>query len=830
MAWRRKRPGKIVGVYDSETCNVVDGDGARAYPVLHQLGILECDSIRDVTPGNVEELLSVELYRHTDEACVGIEALIDYEAPHVPVLCIHNLSFDMYPLSAWLSSHDVRVLAKSSVKPISFQIQNDKGETGLVIWDTLGFSMQGLARMGEDCGYGKAVGDWDYSRTRTPATPLTDEEVRYATHDLYALAAWLGWKMRQMPWLDEGELGLSVVTKTGIVRAKRKWQFDQVRGEGLKQNAGRMYHFVCRSESAKSDDELFTMHAATRGGLTFTAERHASVAYDLGDSACVAGYDATSQHPAQMLSHFYPIRFREVSPRVLDLALDVVLKTRFEQVLRRWECPFGCAFHAAFEIRGLRLKSGSVFEREGIGTLASARVGSGSWFVADDDDAGNIFRERLAEMGYKDRAEGARVAFGKVTSADVMVVYLTELEAWICGRVYEWDSIRAIGGYYTANFQRPCDYDVLSVMGFYHAKDVFKEAKEAFEHAEPVDGVALSSIVPASIAKSMEDGIADDRDVAAQYQLLKSDLNSLFGIAATNEARDDFELTGAGMVYKGASGIVNLPKNPKAWYQFGQRIVGWSRVAQVVVLELVGKASRGILNGDTDSVKILVDRSSLEGVDAALSRLGNAIDSARSKVCKRVRERYPELFHDTPGIGHYVREFEASRYCAAWNKCYCIQSLDKRDGKQHFKFTLAGVTTNHKVPGQSDHSFNALADYLSHRLGWTFREVCDLLLGYDLFIDSSVTGQNGRKVPAWGDAYVGTVTDWRGERVRVTEPRALALYPLTKVPSSLTVAENRINREIALSHGATPGSIPVVVEWSGDAPHGYLIDTGEEIF
>lgn len=228
------KPYRVIGAYDSETTNLDDHGDHIAFPVLHQLGLLDGTDLLDIFPDNVEEHVHIELYRHTLDIYERLDELVERESEYVPVIMCHNLAFDMYGLSSWLSRHDVRVLAKSARKPITFTIRDENGKPALVLWDTLVFSQQGLERMGKDCGYSKGVGEWDYSLIRTPETPLTDAEIDYAKRDIYTLICWLGWWLRQNPDIDQSKLGLNVVTKTGVVRERRKVRFSKLKGEGIR--------------------------------------------------------------------------------------------------------------------------------------------------------------------------------------------------------------------------------------------------------------------------------------------------------------------------------------------------------------------------------------------------------------------------------------------------------------------------------------------------------------------------------------------------------------------------------------------------------------------
>ena len=793
---------RIIGAYDSETTNYGKDGRIMAFPILHQLGLLDGTSLEDITPDNVEDHVHIELYRHCHDLYARLDQMVETVSDYVPVILCHNLAFDMYGLSTWLARHDVRVLAKSARKPITFTVRGEDGQPALVIWDTLIFSQQSLERMGKDCGYQKGVGEWDYDLVRTPDTPLTIDELDYARRDVYTLMAWFGWWIRRNPDIASERLGLNVVTKTGIVRERRRVRFDQVKGIGLKHNVGRYWLYRCRMEQAKSDDELFTMLAATRGGFTFCASTSASVPYDLvGTDKTIAAYDATSQHPAQLVSHFYPIHFKEQPSFVLEAAFDLIGAITFERVLRQWDKPFPVAFYACFEFENLRPKAKSLFERFGIFPLASARYKTPEQVKMDDDNGDKAaYMDYMHRRDYCDVAENAKCAFGKLISADKARLYITELTAWEIWQAYEWDSVRAVHGYETGRFTRPSDMDVISVMQFYKAKDEFKKARETFYDEGTIHNAeTLESLgIPHAITSAMQDGTISGGDVEATYLSLKADLNAIFGISASNQYRRQTVLDETGITYTGDFGVCNAPKNPKVWYQFGQRIVGWSRIAQICTMYLVEPFALKVVNGDTDSIKIVTKRDDLGAISKALDVLAKSIDKAKRNVWRRVEQRYPDMFDPLEYIGHYVHEFDSDCFCASWNKAYCTQ--DEKNGKRRFAFTLAGIPTRRRENNvMSFIGLNGYADRL-YGLGWSFADVCNLFLGYNVTFANDVIKMNGRKFPEWGETVFERVTDYRGETCTVAETAALALYPMTKTVNDTASADNAENMIYALAN------------------------------
>lgn len=796
----RKKPYRIIGAYDSETTNYDNAGDITAFPILHQLGILDNCLVSDVIPDNVESLCIMHMYRHALDLYVKLDEIIDAKYDYVPVLLCHNLSFDMYGLSPWLNRHDVRVLAKSARKPITFTILDESGNPALVIWDTLIFSQQSLERMGEDCGYMKAVGEWDYNLVRTPETPLTDDEVDYAKRDIYTLLCWLSWWIRRNPDISLDRLALNVVTKTGVVRERRRVRFDNLRGNGQKQNVGRYWLYRCRMEQPASDDELYTMFAATRGGFTFVSSTNASKPFDLSSGKkVVSAYDATSQHPAQICSHVYPIRFRVMPANVLDLAFQLIGKIDFKRVLSNWDKPFPVAFYGCFRFINLRPKKGSVFERDGILPLASARYKTPEQILEENGDK-QAYADEMTKRSYCDCVTNASCAFGKLVSADVAELYITELTAWEIWQAYEWDSVSAVHGYETGRFIRPCDMDVISVMQFYKAKDAFKVAREDYYSTGTIsNGNDLKALgIAPAVADGMEKGSISDNDVEASYLSLKADLNAIFGISCSNQYRRKTVLTESGIEYQGEFGICNAPKNPKVWYQFGQRIVGWSRIAQICAIKLLEPYIDTVINGDTDSVKVVCDRASLADIDKALQKLGSAIDAGKTKVCARVKKVYPRHYDSLDEIGHYIHEFTSDRFCASWNKAYCSQDVNSRDKQRHFAFTIAGIPTKRRSNNISCFiGINGLADRL-YKLGYSFSDICNLMLGYNVTFAHDVLRMNARRFPEWGIYTFYDIEDYTGAKSRVIEPAALAIYPMSKTINDTSNFDNAQNLQYAI--------------------------------
>ena len=807
------KPYRIIGAYDSETTNIKIEGVEHAFPILHQLGLIDGTDLLEITHENVEEHVQVELYRKSYDLFSRLDAIVETVSDYVPVLLCHNLAFDMYGLSPWLDRHEVKVLAKSARKPITFTILGDDGKPRLVIWDTLIFSQQSLERMGKDCRYSKAVGEWDYNKIRTPQTPLTAQEIEYAQRDVYTLICWLCWWLRMNTDIDQNRLALNVVTKTGVVRQRRKVRFSKLRCHDMKRNVDYYWLTRCQLDEPKTDDELFTMLACTRGGFTFCSSVNASKPYDLvGTNKICAAFDATSQHPAQIVSHLYPHNFREMPKEVLNLAFKLISCLSFERVLGMWDKPFPVAFNACFEFTNLRPKPSSIFAKYGIFPLASARYKTPEQIKQDEDNADNsAYEGELMKRSYCDSVSGAKFAFGKIVEAQSARLYLTELAAWEICQAYTWDDVQAVHGYETGQFSKPSDIDVISVMQFYKAKNEFKAARKSYYNTKTIsnDEKLKELGVSAVLIDEMKTGTALEQDIEAAYLGLKSDLNSIFGISCSNSYKRPTILTNNGIEYTGDFGLCNAPKTQRVWYQFGQRIVGWSRIAQICAMKLVEPYADTIINGDTDSIKVITDETNLPKIERSLNKLGKSIDAAKKSVCNRVSYGYRSHYDPLDGIGYYVTEFITKRFCASWNKAYCVQD------ENGFNFTLAGIPTKkHVTDNECFIGINGLADRL-YKLGYSFEEICNVFLGYNVTYSHDVIRMNERKFPEWADVFTEHVTDYTGKNYLVCEPESLALYPMSKTINDTRSTENAINMRYALQNNPSVNTEQLIVYSGG---------------
>ena len=799
---------KVMACFDTETTN--DNESKKAFAICYQLSILKDRHIacNTITNDNVHSCIDITVDRHFKDVCNRFEELIRYGKAEgiVPVVMVHNLAFEMWILSSYINEHEADACAKSSVKPLTITIR-DMGEPVLVFWDTLSFWGKSLEKLGDECGYHKLSGCWDYEKYRTPDTPLTEMELAYASEDVTVPWCYMGYYLRLNPEIDEHDLARKVLTKTSAVRYKSMKRCGNIKVDG--KTTGYMWRRQNRSQKPKTDNELELLHAANRGGFTYCAANHASKVFEKGGGYRILKYDANSMHICHALSHRVPRDYRWVDAKRMIREFNTVGKYTVSDVLERYDNPFPCSkFIGVFRFTNVRLKEGSIFERDGISSFAWSKFATyvENSMLLEDNEGGAAFDNAIREKGYHDYApSGCDHAFGKFYGASECTLILNELSAWEFHQEFDFDTVSYVGdkGLWTGRSTFATDKSVLSFNEFYKAKTVFKHLKGTYEGILEGDTSQeygeVPDFVPKYLFDKMEYGDPDAKpEVESFYLSVKAELNSLYGIEATNEAKNEILLTKEGLALDEYKGVDGLPDNPKAWYQYGSHIVGWSRIHQLIFMLLLQDKVDAFICGDTDSHKIYTRYDDAD-IQEALKPLHDACDTALEKCTARaraVREWYP-----MDGLGWYECEGECDALMASWNKSYIQLSHGKVD------ITMAGVPcdTRFRLPDgtELDRGYNKMANDL-YRNGWSFEGIADTLLGYNVTISYDVTGLNQRSLPEWGAIHP------------CGEPEAIRIYRMDKTIGDTAKEENRLNMAHAIANNPDIGTEPVYVTWSRD--------------
>lgn len=829
MPFRKKRKRFcIAGAFDTETTNIIKRDcngsleSADAFPVLYIFNPLLYTDLHTYAPGDTQ----IEYYRYASDFTLRLQEIMSDAsvANVIPVIVAYNLMFDMQSVIYRLNElYDMKITAQSSTHVYTLDLLDDDGNICLRFWDAYFLDMRGLEAMGQVCGVEKATGSWDYSLVRTPETQLIDKERHYAARDVEVIPAYLRYLLESNEWLEPCMLGCEVLTKTSLVRqmAKREIGTLRYKGKGAAKSVQVMMQKLCEQEAAQTYDQYALRKACFRGGFTFTSATYAGEV-----QRHVYSLDETSAHHAFINGHMLPVKFQKVPNHVIDRWCTHIVETSMEKLLTRWDEPFSCAIHACMRFENIRLREGSCFDVWKIALLAESKF-YGRASDSFSSEQGMAADDGIRGRGWKDRANNARFAFGKLYSAEVAVVHVTELELWAMAQVYEWDSMRCLDGELSISFVRPPDFVTLQSNVLFRRKQDMKHITKLYKEGVPYREDIPASI-PSGIAARLRNGFMTDQDVQGYYgSTVKGMFNGIYGTQAQDVHRPDYQVEHGSVELDHESVITpgtfdesyRENRSKLVCYTYGMRIVGGSRAQLVLAIMLLWKRFGGtirILGGDTDSMKIATPEDvSGDDLIEALEPLHVSITNAIDRCMERVRRAYPDLASDLKGVGCFEVEGDAyPLHMDAWNKARVSW-----DG-EHAHITCAGLSR----PKGRYHIENWIDDMVYAR-GVPFERIAPIVLGYNVTVTNAVCHYLERTHPLPSARYQGYVTDYLDNEEYVDVPAAIALYDGDRIlgeSSKKTNARTILYLEML---GRPPDLRNVIIDYDGKRPICLIEDT-----
>lgn len=810
-----RKPFQIAGFYDTETTTIGEGSNVRAFPYLFIFNDVRDRGIVDYQAGDGV----ISFPRTESAACSYVLSIIDWGLANgiIPIIGAYNLMFDLQPLMNDLRSlFEFEVCAQTSTSVYTLDLLDaETGEKVLRFWDTFYLEMNGLAAMGKTAGLPKMVGDLDYSLVRTPETPLTETELSYAARDVEVIPAYLAYLLKANEWLQPDDLGVSVLTKTSIVRQMAKRKLGKLKvtdAKGKKHELFRLFQAMCNRNFPKDYEHYALRKACFRGGFTFTAARFAHKSMKN-----VCSLDETSAHHAFINGKMVPVAFRD-DPKGRNIT-NICNQILFADPLANYGKPFSGAFHAQISFKNLRLKKGSVFEAYEIGLLPEAK------FYTNIDlnirDYRNVETEKeIRANGYHDFAIGGVFAYGKLMQADQAICFLNECEFCAIARVYDFDSFEVLQGEMTISFNKPPDYVTLQSMMLFEQKSEIKRILHGYTEGKPYTG-DVSDLVPSAITEGLRNGTLEKSFLQSYYQTtVKGSFNGIYGTQAMDEVRCEYtsDLNGELLIDHETVPTVDnyddrTPEDSKVLYTYGMRIVGWSRVQLVLAMELLymrfGEKCR-ITGGDTDSIKAsLAPDVTNETLLDALKPLHDATTKSIEWCTARARSLFPQFASSLDAVGTFDIEDcggtpRYAQHVEFWNKARA--SLDAA-GKVHL--TCAGVSS---VKGSAN------ADYVIESLmkqGMSFEKACGSVFGYGSFLTNGVCHSLQRVRPLVTDVIDEEVTDYLGNTCEVDSHQSIALYECGRLLGASTERSNVSSINYQQSHAR---AIPVKMVEVGMKP------------
>lgn len=198
------------------------------------------------------------------------------------IIWVHNLSFEFHFLVNILNN--VQPFCRQPHKPMKFT----SGDFPSIEWRcSYMLTRLSLATWGEQLGCKKLVGNLDYEKIRTPKTPLTKKELKYAERD--CIVVYNGIKDYLKKYQYQQDIPL---TQTGTVRREVK--------ELLTSDT----HYVkyLKKLVPHNADEYERLRAVFAGGYTHANRAKAGII----QSGIIEHYDFASSYPCEMVKQKYP--------------------------------------------------------------------------------------------------------------------------------------------------------------------------------------------------------------------------------------------------------------------------------------------------------------------------------------------------------------------------------------------------------------------------------------------------------------------------------------------------------------------------------------------
>ena len=799
----KRRKLVIAAIYDTETTNIGVGENTRAFPILFIDNDIRDVDLATYTPDKDDK---IHFYRTEQEMQARIDDYVFWGEclDVVPIICAYNLMFDLQPLMEDLNErYEIRANAQSSTNVYTLDLYKDEKQV-LRFWDTYHLEMRGLAAMGETAGLAKANGDWNYSLIRTPETNLTTEELFYARRDTQVIPAYLSYLLHANEWMQQDDLGSRVLTKTSIVRQMARREIERLtvpKKDGSRLELRNAFMRLCKKELPANYQIYALRKACFRGGWTFTSARYA-----LTLQRNVLSADAVSMHHTFINGRYIPQDFKPCAPRDLKAHFDNVLSKTLEQVLNKYDKPFDCAFHARVKFTNIRLRKGTCFNEWGIALESTSKFKKGiEAGVEIGFDPLNVAQENsVRSSGFYDRFNKAVFAFGKLYSADEVVLHINELELWTLSRVYEWDEITPIFGESTCRFKLPPDFVTLQSNKLFEQKSAAKFINSHYEKGVPYSYDV--KFMPDGIAFALKDGTLEPQFFEQYYtNTVKGMFNGIYGTMAQDVFKPSYKCDEGRLVVDETTITTaenyaeKKPRSTRVLYTYGMRIVGGSRMHLCILMELLWKKLGNrirILGGDTDSVKVSCDDDvSDEEIEAAMQPLGEAAKEAINWCMARLRKNFPDLASSLDGVGSFEIENRGKHYelhYELWNKARVSYS----NGKTHI--TCAGLPRPIGL-----YTIESFMDELI-AAGYLPEKVLQETVGFDTYVSNAISHTLEHHKPQPTDIYDGEVTDYAGVHAHVFSHQSVALYPSSRWLGETLKLTNRLSvKYLSTKYGRT---------------------------
>lgn len=332
------------------------------------------------------------------------------------VIYVHNLAFEFSFIQKrfeWLE-----VFCNDERKPI-YAVTTD----GIEFRCSYYLSGYSLATVGKNLiryPIKKMEGDLDYSKLRTPLTPLTDKELKYIQNDGLVVTSYI-----QETLEKDGNITKIPLTKTGYVRNYcRKMCFYGGVANHKKKGVYKVYEKYRRFIEGMTIDgveEYQQLKRAFHGGFTHASPAHSGLVREN-----VASYDFTSSYPAVMCSEMFPMSKGSI--------VKVNNREDFDFFCKYYCCIFDVEFNNIHAI-----------------TLSDNPISISKCYIKSDVESDN----------------------GRLVSATKIVTTMTNVDFSYLHHFYSWESMRVTNFRIYKKAYLPRNF-LLAILNLYKGKTELK--------------------------------------------------------------------------------------------------------------------------------------------------------------------------------------------------------------------------------------------------------------------------------------------------------------------------------------------------------------------
>lgn len=548
---------------------------------------------------------------------------------------------------------------------------------------------QSIKAIGESINLPKL--DFNYTKVRTPLTPLEDKEIEYNYRDVEIM-------LRGVYKLVNSNAYIKCAndipyTKTGVMRhnceqnpeVNVKREYVNRNGVKKKGSSSRLNKYLCGLEKATSLEQLNYWEQLFQGGLVYSNPKYVGdVLYN------VASFDFSSDYPYQMLVRYYPSQFKEYKEDDKIRKLNQCMYKSSEKNYIHSK-PFRNMFNATIILRQIKAK----YDFQPIGT---------SKIIELDEKLHNMKNCTIINGKIIEIIPAVKMA---VTCIDMLTLKL----------FYDYELVAVEYLEIATRYSKSNEFKLNSVEYNAKAKVEYKVYDELIRekgqyHQYTADEIA--DVHYRNTVNKEKDYLSQIETSHSLYQAVKSDLNALYGDNAQHLLHDriSYDHTTREWIKESETYEDYIKAQHKTSYIYGLYVPQYARASILYI------AYKFITNGlpvyyiDTDSIKTIDCKKAHELV------------AEYNEIQLRLLGKYKYL-----KFGVLEHEYTAVKFSSLGTKSYIKLSKNKKN-ETVLTATISGLPHATKL-------FNELLDYY----GGNYDELVESVYHYGTIFDRSITNK-----------------------------------------------------------------------------------------